>query len=407
MATISPTHALLGLLARGEKHGYELKRAVEKDFAPFWRIDYAQLYRSLAKMKRAGWVQVHAEPSPQGPERKAYSLTSRGRRELDGWLAQPARNRNEFFVKLALAANRGAVTDALIATQRKSFEDEQTAEFAKQTAARAESNPSKLILAHAAIKQAEASLAAIDFSAAIFQPNRRKSPPNTFPVFVAASDDPVLAQLAQLAPIAVQSIGSIGGMIALSQHQADMAGAHLLDLESGEYNIPFVKRLFTEDDILIVNLAWRETGLILAAGNPRNIRSIHDLARRDVRLINRTRGTGTRLLLYGKLRAARIDPHSLKGWERSAATHDAVAGAIASGAVDVGPGLRAVAHKWQLDFIPLNQERYDLIIPRAAYDSRRLRPILDALHSREFRLAATNFIGYDLSRSGSIIAQIK
>ncbi len=407
MKTLSPRHALLGLLARREMYGYELKRAVEKDFTPFWRIDYAQLYRSLARMRGAGWLRVRVKASPHGPDRKAYSITPLGRKELSAWLAQTAHNRSEFFVKLALAANHGEFSDALIAAQRKSFEETRAAEIAKHSAAREESNPSKLILAHAALKDAEASLAALDFSIAIFPTSRRKSAPITSPVIVAASDDPLLARLAQLAPIDVQSVGSIGGLVALSQHQADLAGAHLLDLESGEYNIPFVKQLFSEDDILIVNLAWRENGLILAPGNPQNIRSVRDVARSDVRLINRTRGTGTRLLLYGKLRAAKIDPHSLQGWERAATTHDAVAGAIASGKADVGPGLRAVADAWKLGFIPLNEERYDLIIPRAAFESPRLRPLLEALHSKEFRRAATNLIGYDLSRSGAIVAQIK
>lgn len=407
MKTLSPTHALLGLLSRRPMYGYELKRAVEQDFTPFWRIDYAQLYRSLEKMRRAGWVRVRVESSPHGPDRKAYSITPRGRRELGVWLAQPAKSRSEFFVKLALAANHGEFSDALIAAQRKSFEEERSAEIAKHSAAREESNPSKLILAHAALKDAEASLAALDFSIAIFPTSRRKSAPTTFPIIVAASDDPLLARLAQLVPIDVQSVGSVGGLVALSQRQADLAGAHLLDLESGEYNIPFVKRLFSEDEILIINLAWRENGLIVASGNPQKIRSVHDIARPNVRLINRTRGTGTRLLLYGKLRAAKIDPHSLQGWDRSATTHDAVAGAIASGKADVGPGLHAIADAWKLGFIPLNEERYDLIIPRAAFDSPRLRPMLEALHSQEFRRSAANFLGYDLSRSGTVVAQIK
>jgi molybdate-binding protein/DNA-binding PadR family transcriptional regulator len=407
MSTISPVQALLGLLARGEMYGYELKRSVEQDFAPFWRIDYAQLYRSLAKMKRSGWVRVRLESSPRGPVRKAYSITPQGRKELDSWFAQPARDRNEFFVKLALASNGGTFIDALIEAQRKSFEDEQAAEIAKSQFARVEGNASKLILAHAALKETEASLAALDFSAALVPIHLKSGVVPKSPVTVAASDDPILLRLAQFAPIAVHSVGSLGGLYALSQHQADLAGSHLLDLASGEYNIPFVRQLFPEDEILIVNLAWRETGLILAPGNPLSIHGVRDLARREVRLINRSRGTGTRLLLFGKLRDARIDPHSIKGWERVAATHDAVAGAITAGTADVGAGLRAVAHEWHLDFIALNEERYDLIIPRPLFESPRLRPILEKLDSKEFRNVATSYLGYDLSHSGRVIAQVK
>jgi molybdate-binding protein/DNA-binding PadR family transcriptional regulator len=407
MNQLSPMHALLGLLARHAMYGYELKRTVEQDFGPFWRIDYAQLYRSLAKMRRAGWVHVREKASPQGPARKAYSITPSGRKVLAVWLGKPARDRSEFFVKLALAADGTAFSAALIEAQRKLFEEDRAAYLVKGAGAIAVGSTSQLILAQTALKESEASLAALDFSAALVRFHPKAASPLTSLVTIAASDDPVLSRLAQFAPIAVHSVGSFGGLIALSQRQADLAGAHLLDLESGEYNVPFVKQLFPEDEILIVNLAWRETGLILAGGNPRNIRGVRDLARRDVRLINRSRGTGTRLLLFGKLRAARIDPHTLKGWDHVAATHNAVAGAIAAGTADVGPGLRAVADAWKLSFIPLNEERYDLIIPRAEFDSSRLRPLLDGLHSREFRRAETSFLGYDLSHSGTVIARIK
>ncbi len=128
--------------------------------------------------------------------------------------------------------------------------------------------------------------------------------------------------------------------------------------------LPFVKHLLPEDDLVLVNLAIRENGLIVARGNPKNIRSVRDLTRADIRLINRARGTGTRLLLYAKLRAARIDPRTIDGWDHVGASHDAVAAAIATGAADAGPGLRASAVAWNLDFIPLGDERYDLVIPR-------------------------------------------
>jgi putative molybdopterin biosynthesis protein len=227
------------------------------------------------------------------------------------------------------------------------------------------------------------------------------------PVVITGSDDPLLARLAQFTHISTHAIGSLDGLLALAQHEADVAGVHLLDAETGEYNVPFVKHLLPEDAIVLVNLAFRENGLMLAPGNPRNIRGLSDLAQRDLRFINRQRGAGTRLLLYARLRAAGIDPRSLKDWERAAATHDAVAGAIATGVADVGPGLRAVACTWGLDFIPLGEERYDLVIPCAAFDSPRLRPLLDALNSQEFRRLATEFQGYDLTRTGQVVARMQ
>jgi putative molybdopterin biosynthesis protein len=148
-------------------------------------------------------------------------------------------------------------------------------------------------------------------------------------------------------------------------------------------------------------------GLILARGNPKGIRGVRDLTKPDIRLINRAQGTGTRLLLYSKLRKAKIDPRSLNGWERIAATHDAVGGAIAIGAADAGPGLRATAVAWGLDFIPLGEERYDLAIPHASYESSRMRLLLEGLHSEAFRKLAGTFAGYDLARMGRVVARVK
>jgi putative molybdopterin biosynthesis protein len=126
-----------------------------------------------------------------------------------------------------------------------------------------------------------------------------------------------------------------------------------------------------------------------------------------VRFINRQRGAGTRLLLLSKLRAAHIDPHLLPDWGRVALTHDAVAGAIAAGTADVGPGLRAVAVEWNLDFIPLGDERYDLAIPRADFESPQFRELLNVLHSQTFIQQASDLQGYDLARTGRVIARIK
>ena len=104
---MSPLHALLGLLVRGERHGYELKRIVDEEFGPFWRIDYAQLYRSLARMRREEWVKVRVETGRGGPARKVYALTARGRRAYAAWLTEPPKERDEFFVKLRLANQSG------------------------------------------------------------------------------------------------------------------------------------------------------------------------------------------------------------------------------------------------------------------------------------------------------------
>ncbi len=404
---MSPTHALLGLLIRGERHGYDLKRTIDQEFAPFWQIDFAQLYRSLAKMTRDGWVKSRVERGAGGPDRKVYVLTARGRRVFDAWLAEPGPDRDEFFDKLRLAADTGKSVPQL-ETQRRAFENEHAARSNAHQQARDAGDPGRLVLAHAALRETEASIAALDLFQAIAATPRGIAAA-TLPAHpvITGSDDPLLTRLAQLARTSASAVGSIGGLLALAQHAADVAGVHLLDVETGEYNTPFVKHLLPEEDIVLVNLAFRENGLLIARGNPKNIRGLRDLTRRGIRFINRQRGAGTRLLLHSKLRAARIDPHSLIDWERSVSTHDAIAAAIATGTADVGPGLRAVAAAWNLDFIPLGEERYDLAIAHAKVDSARLRPLMDAMSSAEFRRAASTFQGYDLARMGRVMARVK
>ncbi len=403
---MSPVHALLGLLLDGERYGYDLKRTIDQEFAPFWRIDFGQLYRSLAKMQRNGWVKTRVEPGAGGPNRKVYALTSKGRRAFAAWLAEPAGDQDELLVKLRLSAIAGVPVPALVDSQRRVFEGERTDRHRTQQDARSAGDPGRLVLAHAALRETEATLAALDLYSAIM-PSQASVPKLSDQPIITGSDDPLLARLAHLVRTSASSVGSIGGLLALSQHQADVAGIHLLDPETGEYNIPFVKRLLPEDDIVLVNLAFRENGLMLTRGNPKGIIKLRDLARRGIRFINRPRGTGTRLLLYSRLRAAHVDPHALPDWEHSAATHDAVAGAIATGAADAGPGVRAVAAAWDLEFIPLGEERFDLAIPRAEYESPRLQSLLQALHSKEFRQTAAALPGYDLARMGRVVARVR
>lgn len=227
------------------------------------------------------------------------------------------------------------------------------------------------------------------------------------PLLISASDDPLLGGLVEYANAAEYVVGSVNGLLALAQEQSDLAGAHLLDVESGEYNIPFVQHLIPEEDLLLVNLAVREHGLMVAPGNPHRIRSARDLARRQVRLINRGRGTGTRVWLFAQLRAAGIDPRTINGWDNTVPTYDRVAKTIAGGRADVGPGLRAVASAHGLDFIPLGEERYDLVVPRALYEAQRLAALLGGLEDPRLHKWAAALPGYDLSRTGRVIAHIQ
>lgn len=420
---MSIAHALLGLLARGPRYGYRLRQELEDEFGPEWRIDFGQLYRLLSTIQRRGWVDVQVEPGDQGPERKMYSLTARGQAELQRWLAQPAaagrgaERRSEFLVKLRLRLEADEAADGeLVTAQRRVLESQQEVYRAWAQSAQSARDVGRWLLAEAGLRQVEASLAWLATCEALISASRAAAPahPEAHLLVAVGSDDLALSLLAQFVTsrhpemnVLVRPVGSLNGLLALQEGRADLAGIHLLDLDSGEYNVPFVKRLLLEEAVVLVNLAYREQGLMIAPGNPKDIRGLGDLARPDVRFVNRQRGAGTRLLLYHRLRQAGMAPSAISGYEREAPTHNAIAAAISAGAADVGPGIRAVAQMWGLEFIPLGQERFDLAIPRAVFDAPRLRPLLDALHEAEFRQAAAAFVGYDITHIGEVIADIR
>ena len=156
-----------------------------------------------------------------------------------------------------------------------------------------------------------------------------------------------------------------------------------------------------------MNFAVREYGLLVARGNPKKIRGVRDLARRNVRLLNRPRGAGARVWLHQHIREARLDPLALRGWEQIAVTYAALAAAIENGASDAGPGLRITAVQRGLDFIPLGQERFDLAVPRRVYESARAAKLFDQFYSTTFRAHASALHGYDLANLGRIVGESK
>ncbi|MFN0074742.1 MAG: molybdopterin biosynthesis protein, partial [Chloroflexota bacterium] len=176
--------------------------------------------------------------------------------------------------------------------------------------------------------------------------------------------------------ISSSNVGSLGGLIALERGEAHLAGSHLLDEESGEYNVAFVRQYVPNQPVTIVNLVFREQGLIVPPGNPMGFAQIPDLARAGVRFVNRQRGSGTRVLLDYRLKLLGIDPTTIDGYEREEYTHLMVAASIAGGTADVGMGILAAARALHLDFVPLLKERYDLIIPTEHYESALLQPLI-------------------------------
>jgi putative molybdopterin biosynthesis protein len=193
----------------------------------------------------------------------------------------------------------------------------------------------------------------------------------------------------------VDYVGSLSGLIALVQHEADMAGIHLWDADSQTYNQSFVRRILPGRSVILLGLALRNLGLLIPAGNPQQIMGLTDLCRPEVLFINRQSGAGTRVWLDEQLQQANIDPASIKGYTQEKKTHLQVAQAIVEGSATVGLAIQAAGAAYGLDFIPLAQERYDLVIPAKLWGTPALRTLVDLIHSDRFRDAVSALEGYE------------
>jgi molybdate-binding protein/DNA-binding transcriptional regulator YhcF (GntR family) len=195
---------------------------------------------------------------------------------------------------------------------------------------------------------------------------------------------------------------SLDGLFALARGAADLAGCHLLDPETGVYNIPFVRRLLPGEAVLLVTLAHRQQGLIVARDNPKRLTGVPDLARDDITIVNRHRGSGTRLLLDESLQQAKIDPLRVRGYDHEEATHLAVAAAVAAGTADAGLGILAAARAYGLDFVPVAREHYELALRPETAARPAVQGLLETLRSADFRAVVTALGGYDTAESGAI-----
>ncbi len=195
-------------------------------------------------------------------------------------------------------------------------------------------------------------------------------------------------------------VGSLGGLLALKRKEAHIAGTHLLDEDTGEYNVRYIKDVLAGEKTVLLNLIYRQQGLMVAKGNPKHITGLSDLIRPEINFINRQPGSGTRVLLDYKLKQAAYDAAKINGYNREEYSHTGVAAIIASGAADVGLGILAAARALGLDFLPLLQERYDLAIPLSYYQSKLLQPLLSIIRGQEFKDIISSLGGYDTSETG-------
>jgi putative molybdopterin biosynthesis protein len=202
------------------------------------------------------------------------------------------------------------------------------------------------------------------------------------------------------------NVGSLGGLIALKKGVCHLGGAHLLDTETGEYNLSYIERYLKGVAVSVFHLVMRDQGLIVPKDNPKGLKSINDLLRDDIAFVNRQTGSGTRILLDYKLEQAGIDSGKVKGYDHEEYTHMAVAVDVLSGAADCGMGIFAAARALDLDFITMVREQYDLIIPSVMLENKNIQALLKTIKSEEFRKRVQELGGYDPSKSGELWIEV-
>lgn len=227
---------------------------------------------------------------------------------------------------------------------------------------------------------------------------------------VIGSHDPLLDELADLIHrdnhnmyLSSAHVGSMGGIMAVRRGEAHAAGIHLLDTETGRYNVSYIKKYFPYGGVYLVRCVGRQQGLMLQKGNPLQIRSFSDISKDGVRYVNRQKGSGTRILMDYLCQKNGINPDSVYGYEREEMTHNSVAVQIAGGSADAGMGIYSAAKLYDLDFIPVCEEEYDLLIPEVAWSTGMVRQLIRTLKSREFKERINALGGYTLDRPGEII----
>ena len=235
-------------------------------------------------------------------------------------------------------------------------------------------------------------------------------------IFCIGSHDMTLDLIAQFLSgydrrLASANVGSQGGLVALRRGEAHLAGSHLLNPETGEYNVSYIRQYLPGVPVKVITLVGREQGLLVKHGNPKGVKSLEDLSRQGIgeeagiHFVNRQRGAGTRVLLDYRLNLLGIAAESIIGYTQEEYTHLGVAAAVASGRADCGLGIAAAAQALELDFIPLYQERYDLVIPKEYAESDLLTPLFAVLENREFRSAVAALPGYDVSNMGDLVLE--
>ena len=227
---------------------------------------------------------------------------------------------------------------------------------------------------------------------------------------VIGSHDPLLDELADMLHLenpelymSSSHVGSMGGIMAIRRGEAHAACCHPLDTADGSYNRSFIRKYFPKGGVRLISCVGRQQGLMVARGNPLNIRKFSDIARDGVRYVNRQKGSGTRILTDYLCKREHVDASAIYGYDREELTHTSVAAQIVSGSADAGMGIYSAAKLYDLDFIPICIEEYDLIIPDHAWDTPMVRSLLTILKSDAFREKILSLGGYTVDNPGEVI----
>ncbi len=229
-------------------------------------------------------------------------------------------------------------------------------------------------------------------------------------LLASGSNDPILdilhTHMRTLYPefyIFTANTGSTDGLKALNKGYTDIAWSHLFDPKTGEYNIPFLPSYVPDIKPVVVNLFCRDIGFLVAAKNPLGIHGFEDLARKEVRFINRQKGAGTRVLLDYYLKKSKISHSEIKGYEREVYTHLEVGISILSKEADVGIATVAVSKFFGLSFIPITTESFDMVLEQSTFFEKGVQAFVEVLNSEEFRKRITKLGNYDFKKSGRIV----
>ena len=202
-------------------------------------------------------------------------------------------------------------------------------------------------------------------------------------------------------------LSSFEGLLALYERKVDAAACHLYAVDEKSFNVPYVRRLIPGVKAVLINVSYRKQGFYVAAGNPKEILGWRDLARRDISILNRRAGSSARILLDGQLMRMNLDPRQIKGYETEMKSHLTMAAAIADGEADLAIGTERISRQIDgLDFIPLLEERYDLVMRRDSMENPAAETILEILRSAAFKKEIRHFTGNDYRDMGKIIAEV-